>query len=138
MAIDAGEVVSPSPEGDRLLYFVMEYVPGMNLEEYVSTRGAFTRELACQLIFQAASALQETSKHNLIHRDIKPSNIVMMPDGTAKLLDFGLSRKYESRLTNPGSWLGTIDYLAPEQAQDASAVDIRADIYSLGQLYTGV
>ncbi|WP_010587167.1 protein kinase domain-containing protein [Schlesneria paludicola] len=131
-AIDAGEVISASPDGDRLLYFVMEYVPGMNLEEAVTTGGPLSKQVACNLIFQAASALQETSKHGLIHRDIKPSNIIMTPDGTAKLLDFGLSRRYESRLTRPGSWLGTVDYLAPEQARDASSVDIRADIYSLG------
>lgn len=131
-AIDAGEVASNIPDGERLFYFVMEYVPGVNLEEFVRTRGAMPKEIACSLIFQSASALEETSKHGLIHRDIKPSNIIVTPDGVAKLLDFGLSRQYESRMTNPGSWLGTIDYLAPEQAQDASSVDIRADIYSLG------
>ena len=131
-AIDAGDVVNPSPAGDRLLYFVMEYVPGLNLEDAVCAQGAMSQQVACNLVFQAASALQETFKHGLIHRDIKPSNIIMTPDGTAKLLDFGLSRHYESRITRPGSWLGTIDYLAPEQAQDASSVDIRADIYSLG------
>lgn len=131
-AIDSGEVINRSGEGERLLYFVMEYVPGMNLEETVCMQGPLPIHVACNLIFQAASALQETSKHDLIHRDIKPSNIIVTPDGTAKLLDFGLSRHYESRLTKAGSWLGTIDYLAPEQAQDASSVDIRADIYSLG------
>lgn len=130
-AIDAGEVVSPE-HSERLFYFVMEYVPGLNLEEFVRTRGAMSKEIACSLISQSASALEETSKHGLIHRDIKPSNIIVTPDGVAKLLDFGLSRQYESRMTNPGAWLGTIDYLAPEQAQDASSVDIRADIYSLG------
>ena len=131
-AIDAGEIVSQAPNGERLLYFVMEYVPGLNLEDTVTTNGALSKQVACNLIFQAASALQETANHGLIHRDIKPSNIVLTPDGTAKLLDFGLSRQYDSRLTKPGSWLGTIDYLAPEQAQDASSVDVRADIYSLG------
>ncbi len=131
-AIDAGEVVGKSPTDDRLLYFVMEYVPGKNLEESVCEQGALSKETACHLVFQLAGALQETGKHGLIHRDIKPSNIIVTPDGTAKLLDFGLSRQCGSRMTNPGSWLGTIDYLAPEQAQDASAVDIRADIYSLG------
>lgn len=131
-AIDAGEVVDLVGNRERVLYFVMEYVPGLNLEETVAKHGALSKQVSCNLIFQAASALQETAKHGLIHRDIKPSNIVLTPDGTAKLLDFGLSRQYESRLTKPGSWLGTIDYLAPEQAQDATSVDIRADIYSLG------
>ncbi len=131
-AIDSGEVVNSSHEGERLLYFVMEYAPGTNLEEYVRTNGAFSKETACNLIYQSANALQETSRHGLIHRDIKPSNIIQTPDGSAKLLDFGLSRHMESRVTNPGSWLGTIDYLSPEQAKDASTVDIRADIYSLG------
>jgi serine/threonine protein kinase len=131
-AIDAGEAINPTANGERILYFVMEYVPGMNLEDTVAKQGALSKQVACNLIYQAANALQETCKHGLIHRDIKPSNIVLTPDGTAKLLDFGLSRQYESRLTKPGSWLGTIDYLAPEQAQDASSVDIRADIYSLG------
>jgi putative two-component system response regulator len=131
-AIDAGEVVGKTPDSDRLLYFVMEYVAGKNLEECIAAQGPLSKEVACQLIFQLASALQETAKNGLIHRDIKPSNVIVTPDGIAKLLDFGLSRQDGSRLTNPGSWLGTIDYLAPEQAQDASAVDLRADIYSLG------
>jgi len=131
-AIDAGEVVSQTPNGERLLYFVMQYIAGLNLEQTVTTYGPLTKHMACNLIFQVASALQEIAKHGLIHRDIKPSNIVLAPDDTAKLLDFGLSRHYDSRLTKPGAWLGTVDYLAPEQAQDASSVDIRADIYSLG------
>lgn len=130
-AVDAGEVINRE-NGDRLLYFVMEYVPGINLDDEVRTNGALAKELACNLVFQSANALQETAKLGLIHRDIKPSNIIMTPDGIAKLLDFGLSRQYGSRMTNPGAWLGTIDFLAPEQAQDASTVDIRADIYSLG------
>ena len=131
-ALDAGEIVDPDSASTRLLYFVMEYVPGRNLEEMVKTDGPFSRQSACHLVFQSAAALQEIDRLGLIHRDIKPSNIIMTPDGTVKLLDFGLSRQYDSRITRPGAWLGTVDYLAPEQAQDASSVDIRADLYSLG------
>src|SRR5207302_355348 len=71
-------------------------------------------------------------KFNLVHRDIKPSNILITPEEQAKLLDFGLAQQLDHRMTEPGTVLGTIDYMAPEQAQDASAVDVRADIYGLG------
>ena len=131
-AIDAGEVIGDASQGERLLYLAMEYVPGKTLEELVVEGGAFSKEIACRIVFQLAGALKEICNKDLIHRDIKPSNVILTPEGASKLLDFGLSRHAESRMTNPGSWLGTVDYLAPEQAQDASSVDIRADIYSLG------
>lgn len=131
-AIDAGEVVSSDQNSPSLPYFVMEYIPGQDLQAYVETHGPLSPDKACDLMNQLASALVETDKHHLIHRDIKPSNVLVTPDGVAKLLDFGLARQLRSRMTVPGSALGTIDYLAPEQARDASSVDIRADIYGLG------
>ena len=90
---------------------------------------------ACQIIYQVATALEEAHKHNLVHRDIKPSNILLTAEDQAKLLDFGLVMHFRSRMTEPGVVLGTIDFMAPEQARDASSVDVRADIYSLGATF---
>ena len=81
---------------------------------------------------QIASALAEANKHGLVHRDIKPSNILVTPEGQAKLLDFGLVHQLGNNLTEAGTILGTVDFMAPEQTQDASRVDIRADLYGLG------
>jgi response regulator RpfG family c-di-GMP phosphodiesterase len=131
-AIDVGELTPPDPDAPVLHYFVMEYVPGQDLEEYVRGNGPLPQVTACDLMHQVASALAEAHKHGLIHRDIKPSNVLVTPEGQAKLLDFGLARNFRHRLTEPGTVLGTIDYMAPEQARDASAVDIRADLYALG------
>jgi response regulator RpfG family c-di-GMP phosphodiesterase len=131
-AIDAGETASRDPDGPVLHYFVMEYVPGQDLEEYVENNGPLPVSKACDLVYQLASALAEAHKHHLVHRDIKPSNVLITPEEQTKLLDFGLARHFRHRHTEPGTLLGTIDYMAPEQAQDAASVDIRADIYGLG------
>lgn len=131
-AIDAGEAVDSDPRSPRLHYFVMDYVAGENLEDHIDRHGPVSPAAACDLIYQVASALTEAHRFSLVHRDIKPSNILVTPEGQAKLLDFGLVRHFSSRVTEPGTTLGTLDYLAPEQARDASSVDIRADIYGLG------
>jgi response regulator RpfG family c-di-GMP phosphodiesterase len=131
-AIDTGELSASAPDAPTLYYHVMEYVPGKDLEELVRSEGPFSVSRACDVIYQVASALAEADKHHLVHRDIKPSNILDTPEGQAKLLDFGLARTLDHRLTQPGMVLGTIDYVAPEQVADSTTVDIRADIYSLG------
>ena len=131
-ANDAGRLVNPDPLGPTYRYLVMEYVPGKDLEEYIFSNGALPIGRACSLIYQVASALAETSKLKLVHRDIKPSNIMVTAEEQAKLLDFGLSMHFQNRMTSPGTVLGTIDFMAPEQARDATTVDIRADIYGLG------
>jgi response regulator RpfG family c-di-GMP phosphodiesterase/serine/threonine protein kinase len=131
-AMDAGEVAGLDAEAPQIHYFVMEYVAGQNLEEHVLAHGPLAPAQACDLIHQVACALAEAHKHHLVHRDIKPSNILLMPEGQAKLLDFGVARRFYQRLTEPGTVLGSIDYMAPEQARDSTNVDIRADIYALG------
>ncbi len=131
-AMDCGRSVSNDPLGPVLWYLVMEYVAGHDLEEYVQGWGPLLPGKACNLVHQVASALAEIHKFNLVHRDIKPSNVLMTAEEQAKLLDFGLSRRVDTRVTIPGTLLGTIDFMAPEQARDASTVDIRADIYGLG------
>src|SRR5262249_45413317 len=114
-AVDAGEAPGLDPDGPVLHYFAMEYVPGQNLEEYVRHHGPLPPAKACDLIYQVAGALGEAHQKELVHRDIKPSNILVTPEGQAKLLDFGLARQFTNRLTEPGTLLGTIDYMAPEQ-----------------------
>ena len=131
-AIDAGEVESPDGQGNVLHFFVMEYVGGQDLEHLILENGPMGVAKACDLMYQVASALAEAHKHNLVHRDIKPSNIQVTPEGQAKLLDFGLARHFKTGTTEPGTLLGTLDFMAPEQIKDASTVDIRADIYGLG------
>jgi response regulator RpfG family c-di-GMP phosphodiesterase len=131
-AIDAGEVEAPDGQGNVLHFFVMEYISGQDLEHLIHENGTMAVTKACELIYQVASALAEAHKHNLVHRDIKPSNIQVTPEGQAKLLDFGLARHFKTGTTEPGTLLGTLDFMAPEQVKDASTVDIRADIYALG------
>lgn len=132
-AFDAGQEADPDDlDAPVLHYLVMEYVPGEDLETYVGARGPLPAGQACEVACQVAGALAEADKHGLIHRDVKPSNVMLTPDGQAKLLDFGLVHHFRNRLTEPQTTMGTVDYMPPEQARDAGAVDIRADIYGLG------
>jgi serine/threonine protein kinase len=128
-AYDAGEIAG-------LPYFVMEFVDGTGLDVLVSQRGPLPVAEACEVIRQAALGLQHLHEHNLVHRDIKPSNLMLTPTGLVKVIDLGLARvsasAQEGQISLPGQFLGTLDYMAPEQVDDCHTVDIRADIYSLG------
>ncbi|MFO0927881.1 MAG: serine/threonine-protein kinase [Gemmataceae bacterium] len=145
-----------------LQYFAMEYIEGMDLDRYVGQVGPLAVEQACDYGRQVAQGLQYAHQVGLIHRDIKPANLFLLnppvtgPTGqplhrghepVVKIIDWGLARctidtgetqmlqatVSEDGLANErASLIGTADYIAPEQAQDATLVDIRADIYSLG------
>ena len=131
--LDAGEEADAGPGGQAVPYLVMEYLPGRNLDDLVAQDGPLPLARACQMAHQIADALTEAHRQGLVHRDIKPSNIVVTADGTAKLLDFGVARlpTPEDRLTLDGARLGTVGYMAPEQARNPRDVDGRADVFGL-------
>lgn len=131
-AIDLGGVTSPDDRGAVLHYFVMEYLRGQDLELMIHKRGPATIADACRWTCQIASAISEAHRHRLVHRDIKPSNVVITDEGIAKLLDFGLAYRRNIDANHSGHIVGTIDYMAPEQFENPYAVDVRADLYSLG------
>jgi WD40 repeat protein len=119
-------------------FLVMEYVEGTDLARWVAEHGPLPVAEACAYARQCAAGLQHAHEHGMIHRDIKPHNLMRTCDGSVKILDFGLARlaaeagSAPGGVTAQGTILGTVDYLAPEQADDARQADIRSDIYSLG------
>jgi serine/threonine protein kinase len=125
-------------QADGQWFLAMEYVKGIDLEAYVIRKGQLDPEEARRALRQAAQALDHAWRQGVVHRDVKPANLLLTrEDGRAlvKLTDFGLARvegEAHFRLTRDGSTVGTIDYLAPEQARDSASADVRSDIYSLG------
>ncbi|MBY0524789.1 MAG: protein kinase [Gemmataceae bacterium] len=132
MAFDAGRLPPPNPTSPALHYLVMELVSGGDMEQYVIDNGILPIAQACQWIRQASCGLQEAHDHHLVHRDVKPSNLLLTRDRQVKLVDFGLARQFVSQLTDPSCLLGSIEFMAPEQSFDPSAVGHQADIYGLG------
>ncbi len=130
--LDAGRHQPRTPGLLARDYFVMEYVPGQDLDSLIRNNGPLPVYRAADLFRQIADALAEAHRHGLVHRDLKPSNILVTPDWQGKLLDFGLALHPRHQLTDPGTLLGTVGYMAPEQARDPHSVDGRADLFSLG------
>jgi len=127
-------------EAEGVHFLVMEYVDGPNLATYVREKGPLPAAAAVRLVAQAAQGLAAAHAQGIVHRDIKPSNLMVNRQGQLKVLDLGLAQMRDSAagadlstdVTQTGRTMGTVDYMAPEQARDAKAVDQRADVYSLG------
>jgi serine/threonine protein kinase len=111
----------------------MEFVPGQSLDKQLKNQGAMPLAPALRVFGQVAEALGFIHQNQLIHRDIKPGNILIDPAGEAKLADLGLIKDLDSLsfLTNSKTGLGTLEFAAPEQFDDAKNVDLRCDIYAL-------
>lgn len=131
---DAGEV-------DGRPFMVMDYFEGTNLSKLIKDAGPLPIHVACDYIRQAALGLHNAFEHKVVHRDIKPGNLLLTRDAegndVVRILDFGLGRfsgteSEAGRLTQVGKIIGTVDFIAPEQVENAQKADIRADIYSLG------
>ncbi len=124
--IDAGEV-------DGVLYLAMEHVEGADLRELLRREGSLEPERAVNVAAQVADALDAAHAAGLVHRDVKPANILVGADDRAYVCDFGLARHLSSvsSLTTDRGFVGTIDYIAPEQVE-GKTVDGRADVYALG------
>jgi len=121
-------------------FLAMQYIDGQDLGSRIRSGEKFTPTEVVRLIGQAAQGLEYAHQRGIIHRDIKPSNLILDASGTLKVLDLGLARilpapdesTADRELTRDGVIMGTIDFMAPEQATNPHAVDGRCDIYSLG------
>ena len=134
-AVDADE--------DRGVHFlVMEFVEGRDLDRVVRERGPMPVAQAIDCLIQAARGLEAAHAQGIVHRDMKPANLMLDAAGTVRVLDLGLalivdaanpfSQAPGGRLTASGMYMGTVDFMAPEQAEDSHRADHRADIYALG------
>jgi serine/threonine protein kinase len=128
-AADAGA------EGDKL-FLVMELLDGRDLKTHIALHGLPTVADACEAVRQAAQGLHNAHQAGMVHRDIKPGNLFLTSSGVVKVIDLGVARVFDSKLTGNQvstfrTVLGTPDFMSPEQ-WDSTAVDHRADIYSLG------
>jgi eukaryotic-like serine/threonine-protein kinase len=134
----AANLVSPNivnmydwgADGDTY-YMVMEYVRGTDLKAVIQQKGALASAKVADIGAQICSALSVAHGYDIIHRDIKPHNIMVQPDGSAKVMDFGIARATNTTMTQTGSVLGTAHYVSPEQAQ-GKELQGTSDLYSLG------
>ena len=117
---------------ERIQFIVMEYIDGITLNEYMEQQGQLGWKDAVHFILQILRALQHAQSKGIVHRDIKPQNIMMLRDGTIKVMDFGIAKfAREDGKTGTDKAIGTVHYISPEQAR-GGATDAKSDIYSVG------
>lgn len=121
-------------DSTNVYYLVMDYMSKGTLRDRIAFEGAISPQEAVEIIYSVASALDAGARMGLVHRDLKPENIMFSESGIVKLVDLGVAKicDGETLQTRTSTTFGTPAYMAPEQAKDASKVDSRADIYSLG------
>src|SRR5581483_1461611 len=131
-------------EQDKLPYLVMEYLEGDDLERIIASGRSLSLLQKLDIMAQAAAGLHHAHQHGTVHRDIKPANLMILPDGTVKIMDFGialLSQATAARITPQGSLIGTFPYMAPEQFYGAAS-DSLTDLFAYGvtcyKLLTGM
>lgn len=120
--------------GERLQYIVMEYIDGITLKEYIEQQQDIKWKEAVHFTVQILRALQHAHDKGIVHRDIKPQNIMLLPDGTIKVTDFGIARFYRNEIRATSATdkaIGSVHYISPEQAR-GDITDEKADIYSTG------
>ncbi|WP_254897884.1 serine/threonine-protein kinase [Kitasatospora sp. NA04385] len=124
------------PEDGRAPFLVMEFLDGRSLDEVVSRGGLPPVPDALEWTRQVCTGLASAHRAGLVHRDIKPANVMLLPDGTVKILDFGIAKHlYEDlALTGTGHAVGTAAYMAPEQARGDRSIGPAADLYAVGCL----
>jgi serine/threonine protein kinase len=128
-------------EEEGTIYIVTEFVEGRTMAEILAARGTLEIDEALVVARQVAECLEVTSRKNIVHRDLKPANLMITPEGTVKVMDFGIARSLmHTGMTSTGV-LGTPYYISPEQADGSVDLDSRTDMYSLGvslyQMLTG-
>ncbi len=117
---------------ERIQFIVMEYIDGITLNEYMEQQGQLGWKDASHFIVQILRALQHAHSKGIVHRDIKPQNIMMLRDGTIKVMDFGIAKfAREDGKTGTDKAIGTVHYISPEQAR-GGVTDAKSDIYSVG------
>ena len=127
--------VSFAGEGDGVVYYAMPRVHGHTLRETLRNTGSFPIDRALRIFGEVAAGLEHAHRKAIVHRDVKPANVMLDEGGRSLLLDFGIAKALSAsggHLSISGQIIGSLEYMSPEQASGARAIDARCDIYSLG------